>query len=1051
MNLVYNYEKIKKVINWIAKNKNVHMKKYILFVFFWVSTFIALGQNIILKGTVVDENQTPIPGVSVFIEGITTIGTITNNNGEFKLEVKKDTTQKLVFSFIGYLTEKIPIGNQTTVKVMLIPDILNLDEVVVVGYGTQRKGDISVAISTVNLKGIESASVISLDQTLQGQAAGVVVSQSTGKPGAPVSIRIRGTTSINGINEPLYVIDGIPIITNPDDMTTTTIQASEINPLSSINPNDIESINILKDASATAIYGARGANGVILITTKRGTKGDLQVSLNTSVGIQQLSKKLDLLNARQLAELGNDAVTEARKYYPSMSYYDCYTLPSRFGTGTDWQDEIFRTAMMQNYQLSVRGGNDKNVYLISANYVEQEGIIKNSDFNKGTLRVNLDNELSDRIKLGVNLNFTQSINHGVITGLPTVSSSVVAMALLSNPGQSPYDENVEGGYTYQSNTPTKIPNPVAEINETERVTYASRGMGDVYLDWNIFKDLQYKFKVGIDAFYNKEQQYIPSYIYRGQEKGKGYNVSILGYTWLTENTLTYSKDFDIHHVTLLGGYTAQRFVSESTDIAVESFEDETLGYYDLSQALDKTILNSFNSWSMLSGLSRLNYNYNNKYYITASGRLDGSSKFGTQHKYGFFPSVSVAWRLSKEKFLEQIGIINDLKLRLSAGTVGNEGIPTGSTLSLMGSLPYYWGEGADSKAIGSYVYSLRNEDLKWEVTRQYDAGIDLNMFQSRIIFTAETYLKHTSDLLLYVPVNRSSGYSAVWENVGDMENRGLEFSLNTINLDKAFKWTSMFNISFNRNKVTNLAKSEEIYGTTIQGISDWTVIKENEAIGNIYGYKSDGIIQLNENPDEIPYFESKTARYGDRKYVDKNGDGKLTSDDYYKLGNTYPEFSYGLRNTFSYKRISLNIYIQGDYGNKIVNFNKFDLESFDGFHNNSTAALERWTEDNPTNKYPRANASPVGNIMSDIIVEDGSYLRVKEITLSYELPEKLLSQIKISNIKLSVSGINIYTLTNYSGYDPEVSIYGGSVYSKGVDYGAYPMAKTILFSANITF
>lgn len=1027
------------------------MKKITVIIYLLLSVKILFSQTILLKGIVIDETKTPLPGVSVFIEG-TTNGTTTNINGVFELSVKGDITGKLVFSFVGYSTKTFEINGETLYyKVDLILESTELDEVIVVGYGTQKRGDVTASISTVKAKDIASAAVTSLDQSLQGLAAGVVVSQSTGKPGAAVSIRIRGTSSINGVNEPLYVIDGLPIISNSGEMTTGTVQGSEINPLASINPNDIESINILKDASATSIYGARGANGVILITTKRGKKGGVEVTLNASVGFQKLSKKLDLLNARELAELGNDAVAEARKYYPEIAYFDCYALPSRFGEGIDWQDEIFRTAWMQNYQLSVRGGNDKNIYSLSANYAEQEGIIKNSDFNKGTFRVNMDNELSERVKTGVNLNFTQSTNHGVITGVPNVASSVTAMALFFNPGQDVYDENQEGGYTYQSNTISRIPNPVAEINETERVTTSTRGMGDLYLNWDIFKNLQYKFKAGIDAFFNKEQQYIPSYIYRGQEKGKGYNVNISGYTWLIENTLTYVKDIDKHHVNVLGGYTMQKYVSETAQIAVENFDDEKLGYYNLSLGTDKTIYNSYNSWSMLSGLGRLNYNFDNKYYVTATGRLDGSSKFGTNNKYGFFPSVSVAWRASKERFLEPINFIDDLKLRLSVGTVGNEGIPSGSTLSLIGYIPYYFGEGGNAEVIGSYVSSLKNEDLKWEVTRQYDLGIDLSMLNSRLIFTAETYLKQTSDLLLLIPVNRSSGYEYVWENIGDMENRGLEFSLNTVNFDKDFKWTTMFNISFNRNEVTNLDKSDDIYGTTIMGITDWTKISEGQAIGTIYGYKSDGIIQLDENPDEIPFFPAKTARYGDRKYVDKNGDGELTVDDYYELGNTHPDFSYGFRNTFSYKRLSLNIYLQGDYGNEIVNFNRFQLESFDGFQNNSTAALDRWTEDNPTNDYPRANASPQGNVMSDVIVEDGSYIRLKEVVLSYDLPEKLLSRINISNLRLSVSGRNLYTFTDYSGYDPEVSIYGGSVYGKGADYGAYPMARTILFSMNVTF
>ena len=1026
------------------------MKNTITLALLFLSINTIFAQEISIRGKVVDEKNVPLPGVSVIIEG-TIIGTNTNVDGEFSLTVDKKIAKTINFSFVGYskISKKILEGI-TYYDIIMMPEITELSSVIVIGYGTQRKEDVTVSISSVKAKELSSPAITSLDQSLQGQASGVVVSQSTGKPGAPVSIRIRGTTSINGTNEPLYVVDGIPIITNAADLTSGTIQGSDINPLVSINPGDIESIQILKDASATAIYGARGANGVILINTKRGKKGDLQVNINATFGIQKLSKKIDLLNARELAELGNDAVSEARKYYPEIAYNSAFALPSRFGEGTDWQDQIFRIARLTNYEVSVRGGNENTVYFMSANIVRHQGIIHNSDYNKGTVRINLDNQLSKKVKTGIGLNLSQGVNHGVTTGVPNVNSSITAMALLFNPGQDVYDPTQEGGYTYESNTMNRIPNPVAEMNETKILITTNRVIGDFYTTWDIIKNLEYKIKIGVDAFFNKEQQYMPSYIKRGQDKGKGLNVNIQGYTWLMENTLTYKFNLDKHHFNILAGQTAQKYISESADIAVERFDDNRLSYYNLGIGLDKTISTGYNTWAMLSGLGRIIYDFDTRYYLTISGRLDGSSKFGTSNKYGFFPSVSAAWRISKEKFFAQFEAVNDLKLRLSFGTVGNEGIPSGSTLSLIGNRPYFFGESANSKVIGSYVYSLENNDLKWEVTKQYDIGLDLSMFKSRIEFTAETYLKNTSDLLLYLPINKSSGFDYAWANVGDLRNKGLELSLNTVNFENELRWSSRFNISFNRNEVTNLDKSGNIYGTPILNIVDWTMISEGEPIGVIYGYKSDGIIQLDEDPAEVPFFPSKIARFGDRKYVDKNKDGKLTIDDYYKLGNVNPAFSFGFKNTISYKNFSLDIYIQGDYGNKIVNFNRFQLESFDGFQNNSAVALKRWTVDNPTNEYPRANASPVGVVMSDILVEDGSYARLKEIVLSYNIPQKLLSKLKINNIQLSISGRDLFTLTHYSGYDPEVSIYGGSVFGKGADYGAYPMARSVLFSINVT-
>ena len=1027
------------------------MKKiFILLVLLLPLTGI-LAQTLTIRGIVYDDSNIPLPGVAVFIEG-TTQGAVTNLEGEFELTVDRGTAKVINFSYVGFNTASREItGDITYYEVHLEPKFTELDDVVVIGYGTQRRGDVTVSISSVDADAIASPVNTSLDQALQGHAAGVVVTQSTGKPGAPVSIRIRGTTSINGTNEPLYVVDGIPIITKAEELTTGTLQGSDINPLTTINPADIESIQILKDASATAVYGARGANGVILITTRRGKSGALQVSLNTSVGIQRLSRKMDLLNARELAELGNDAVTEARKYYPELSYGSNFALPSRFGEGTDWQDEIFRQAWIQNHQLSLTGGSETTQYFMSANLMKQEGIIRNSDFNKGTFRVNLDNQLSESVKSGVNLNFTNSISHGVITGIPNSSSSVTAMALLFNPGQEPYDEDGPGGYTYESNTINRIPNPVAEINETERVINSNRAIGDLYLDWDIIQGLQYKFKVGIDAFFTKEQQYIPSFVRRGQQKGKGYNVNMQGYTWLMENTLSYTREMKKHHLTVLAGQTAQKYVSESTDIAIERFDDDRLGYYNLGLGIDKTVLNGYSSWSMLSAIGRAIYNYDSRYYVTVSGRADGSSKFGTDSKWGFFPSLSLAWRLSGEDFFSSVNSINSLKVRASVGSVGNEGIPSGATLSLLGSLPYFFGETPTSKVVGSYVYSLSNQELKWEVTRQFNTGFDLSMFESRIMLTTEAYLKKTSDLLLYVPVNRSSGFGFAWANIGDMSNKGIEFSLHTVNLEGDLKWRSRFNIAFNRNKVTNLAQSNDIYGTPIMNILDWTMISEGKPVGVIYGYKSDGIIQLDEDPAEVPFFPAKIARHGDRKYVDKSKDGKLTVDDYYELGNATPDFTFGFNNSLSFKGFTLEFYFQGDVGNELVNFNRLQLESFDGYQNNLSVALDRWTEDNPTNEYPRANASPHGVVMSDVLVEDGSYVRLKELLLSYNLPSKIFGNTGIDGCMVSVSGSNLLTLTRYSGYDPEVSIYGGSVFGKGADYGAYPMARTLMLRLNVTF
>jgi TonB-linked SusC/RagA family outer membrane protein len=1026
------------------------MYKKIIFFLFLISSVNIFAEKLEVKGTVNENGNVPLIGVSVAVEG-TSVGTVTDIDGNFSFKIDETHLgSQLVFSYIGYKPIKKELSKENlTFNIILIEDATDLEEVVVVGYGKQRKGDLTVSISTVKADELATANVTSIDQGLQGQAAGVVVTQSSGKPGSPVSIRIRGTTSIMGKNEPLYVVDGIPIISESGDLTTGTIQGSEINPLSSINPSDIESLQILKDASATAIYGARGANGVIIITTKRGKKGTTNISFSSNFGIQEVTKTLDLLNARELAELGNDAVREARKYSTKeIPFETIYSLPERFTESTDWQNELFRTSYMNSYQFALRGGTEKTLYSVSANYLKQEGIIHNSDFEKYGLRANLDNQINKSVKIGLNTNFSRSINNGVITGIPNVNSSVVAQALLFNPAQSPIDETHSSGYTYKSNTPAIIPNPVAEINLTKREQISNRIITDAYLDWEIIKDLTFKAKFGIDGFYTKERQYIPNDVYRGQEKGKASHVGVDGYTWIGETTLSYLKDFDKHHFNAVIGGTMQEFTSEFAEIALERFDDNRLTYYDLSLGQDKTILSAYRNWAMISYLSRLTYDYNKKYYLTFSGRIDGSSKFGTNYKYGFFPSMSFAWRIKDEPFLKNIKSINDLKFRLGYGKVGNEGLPSGASSSSMGNNKYFFGE--TSASVGAYVKALKSEDLKWEKTDTYNLGVDLALFDSRITIASEVYIKKTSDLLLYKEVNGSSGYKNFWDNVGDIENRGFEFSINTVNITEPFNWSTSFNISFNKNEVTSLA-GQEILGHTILGINDWTKLTEGQPVGIIYGYKTDGIAQLDENVSNIPHFPTKTLRHGDRKYVDKNGDNKINKDDYYELGNANPDFTYGMRNSFSYKNISLSIYLQGVYGNEIANFNRFSLESFDGKNNNSKAALDRWTESNPTNKYPRANAASSSFVMSDAIVEDGSYLRIKEITLGYTLPKNISNAININNIKLSVTASNIYTFTDYSGFDPEVSIYGGSVLGKGADYGAYPMSKSFIFGLSVDF
>lgn len=1004
-----------------------------------VSAIAAQAQTFTIQGTISDKNE-PLTGVTVFQVG-TSNGTSSDAEGKFKINVLIGATLKI--SYIGYVTQNIVINSGNELNIVMVMDENSLDELVVIGYGTVKKSDLTGSVSSIKSADFINTAVSSLDQGIQGKAAGVVVSMGSGQPGAASSVRIRGTSSINGNNEPLYVIDGVFIV---PEANVGAVTGPSLNPLASINPSDIESIEILKDASATAIYGTRGANGVILVTTKRGKNGAPVIALNYTKSYQQLRRKMPMLNAAQLAVLGNEATDNAGAPRRSI-----YASPTNLGVGTDWQDEIFRVAPMDNIQISARGGTENSTYSISANYFKQEGIVKNSDFEKGNLRINLDQKLSSQVGIGTSLNINRSTLNGVVTDAESaIPSSVTSWALMFNPGLKVYDEN--GNYTIENNTSQPaVGNPVADINKTEQLSNSTRFLGNFFLTYDIIKGLQFKTSISTDAVFLTEKAFIPNDIKRGQaSNGQAAIANQQGLNWTLENTLSYSKAFGIHSLNAVVGQSMQAYKNEFAFTATSDFDDNRLGYNAIQVGKDKTlVLNGTTGWQLASFLGRVNYSLMDKYLFTASARIDGSSKFGVGNRYGIFPSFAVAWRMKEESFLKSVDLISDLKLKIGYGVVGNEGIPPYSSLGLLETTEAYFGENEIAK--GSGPASRQNDVLKWETTSQFDAGLELGVFNDRITAVADIYYKKTTDLLLNAPVPYTSGFAYSFFNVGTLENRGVELALNTVNTTQAVKWNSSFNIAFNRNKVLDLNSEEGIPADPMLGINGWTSINAGVAIGTFYGYKTDGIIQLGENLSQIPHFIDYTPTYGDRKYVDRDGDGDLDENDKYVLGNAAPDFSFGFTNTVAYQNFSVSIFIQGVYGNEIVNFNKFSLESFDGNQNNSTAALHRWTPDNPTNKFPRANVSPRVNTLSDHQVEDGSYIRVKDITLSYNF-SGLLSKanFKTKAFVFFVSVKNMFTLTNYSGYDPEVNRFIRNPRSFGADYGTYPTTKIFSTGLNIT-
>ena len=1026
--------------------------KTLLVLVFLFASLVMNAQKTTIKGNVSDETGEPVIGATIVTPDAKN-GAVSDLEGNFSLSTTLPVDIKV--SFLGYQSQTIKVKKADDfVKVILRESSKSLDDVVVVGYGVQKKSDLTSAISTIKSDELMQTSITSFDQGIQGRAAGVAVLNTTGQPGAGTSIRIRGTSSINGNNEPLYVIDGVPVISDANAFSTGTLKNPSLNPLTSINPADIASIEILKDASATSIYGARGANGVVLVTTKQGKAGKAKISVGMRYSLQKLSKKMDMLSSVELAQLGNEATDNAGQERRAIFA----GLNNIAKINTDWQDEIFRVAPMQNYDVSVSGGNDKTSYFVSGNLLLQDGIIICSDFGKGNVRMNLTQQLNKWLTMGASLNLSYSRSHGVVTNSEGgFASSITSWALDMNPALPVRQKN--GEYTYENNltTTNNVGNPVQDAHEAKNRNTSFRTLGNAYLQWTPIKNLILKSSIGIDYFYIKDQAFAPSYIKRA-ESNEGYAsvANLDAYNWVWENTATYNIQAGKHHVTALGGITAQKYNSENSNVATAKFDDGYLKYYSIQSGSQRQAASSgITEWQMLSYLARINYNYDNRYLLTLTGRVDGSSKFGKHNKYGFFPSVSGAWRISEESFMKTIKTVSNLKLRLSYGVVGNEGIPAYSSQGLMYNTEAYVGN--STKISGLVPFTLSNQDLKWEKTQQMDLGIDLGLFDNRLSLTADYYYKKTSDLLLAMPVSFNTGYDQVVKNVGDLKNTGFDFSIGVVPFTGKFNWNVDITFGYNRNEVTNLAGStENLTGSSVLGITYWTKITEGKAMGTLYGYKTNGIAQKDEDLSKIPFFQGKTITYGDRKYVDKDDNGVINENDLFELGNANPDFTFGFNNTFRLRFqdqsvLGLTIYLQGSVGNEIANFNKFTLESFDGYHNNTKAALKRWTDDNPSNTYPKATTKSQGNVFSDHYVEDGSYLRFKDITLNYSLPNKWTRKFLCENLTISVSLKNLWTITNYSGYDPEVSRFANNNLSMGADYGSYPMAKSYELGIRMNF
>jgi len=973
----------------------------------------------------------PLEGASIRVKG-TQRGVTTDVSGHALLKsIAPNVT--LVISFTGYSTVEIPANNNNMVTVKLTAIAQSLEDIVVVGYGTVRKRDLTTSISTLSSNEVMKTPITTVEQALQGNAAGVMVVNTTGEPGGDVSIRVRGGSSIKADNEPLLVIDGF------------TSDAG----LSSINPSDIKSIEILKDAGATAIYGSRGANGVILVTTKSGLIGQPKVTFESYYGIQQTRRRLSLLNAEQLTQLQNDANIAIGKAPVS-------TMPDTMQSGIDWQDKMLRIAPQLSNTISVSGGDNKVRYYVSANYLNQNGIIVNSGFSRASLRSNLDFNFNSHIKAGINLNLAQTLKNGIQQG----DGGSVLRADMTSPIQK-FGLDASGSFFIDPTTGEPTVSPLANAYETHRSSKNQNIYAGGYLQFDIAKGLIFRTTGTYNPSNSLNTYYFPNTI-AGTKVSDAYEQSLMPTKWTNANTLLYSKVIKNHSFTLLAGQEmtnsfTNNFQAENTDFSTDIFS-----FYNLSSGNGvPATTSSAVKYTLLSYFGRATYNYNDRYLFAFTYRADGSSKFGTDHKWGYFPAGSFAWRASNERFIKNLNLFDDLKFRFDYGVNGSDRIDPYSSLALYTTL---FSSIGNSQQTGYMISRLANPDLKWETTKEYDFGTDLSVLKGRVSLTADYYIKKTSDLLLDYGLPAASGYTTVAKNVGSVENKGVEFAITSRNLIHSFIWTTTFNAAINRNRVLDLGGPSQIAAISNSAANtkfgNVALIKVGDPLGEFWGYKTDGIFQTQDEINKTPAkLEGTKTLPGFQKFVDVNGDGILNDNDKIVLGNPQPKWFGGMTNNFSYKNFDLTVFITYQQGNSIMNSGYAKLFDLSGGNNQIVKALDRWRPADPTtgdlgnssNKVPRAYATGYTVAMSDAYIEDGSYVRLKTLTLAYNLSGKVLRKLNLSGVRIYATGTNLLTSTKYDGYDPEVSIMGKNSVGAGIDNGAYPTTKMYILGLTLRF
>lgn len=972
------------------------------------STLTAPAQpsSIQVSGKVMDENGVPLMSVTVKELG-TGNGVFTQSDGSYFITVASESSV-LEFSFIGYVKQQVTIGDKRVIDVSLRSDETTLKETVVIGYATEQKALLTSSVGVVNGDNLKNIPLPTLDGVLQGQASGVQVMQNSGTPGGGMSVRIRGLTSITGSNQPLYVIDGIPVITG--DYAQIGYEGQGVNALSDLNPNDIESISILKDAAASSIYGTRAANGVILITTKRGKTGTSTVNVTASYGIEQVWRKVKMLNSLEWMQYRNDLAGTAVFSQDEMN---------NITVDTNWQDVIFRNAPTSNIELSTSGGNDKTKFFLSGNIFNQEGTLIGTDYSRYSGRLNVDHTLSSKFALGASLGISYAKTNRV-EGDQSLHG--VLPNGISTPAIYPV-YNADG--TYNQDGPYS--NPVSIANEATNQNFSFRTNGNVFLNYTIIPGLTFSTKWGIDFLNLREHAFEYNTVQGQKYNGLGFetysNVSNL----VSNNTLKYNFSIGKNTFDILGGNSFEKRQTRSSYMRAQDYPDENLQYAISAATIVEAYATGYDVGT-LSYFGRINYNYGNKYIVSFSGRADASSKFGPNNQWGYFPSLSAAWRMGEEKSFHLPEQISELKIRASYGLTGNDDIGQFLYKELYG-ITKYDGESA------YYPSNISNPDLKWESTKELDLGFDLGLFSDRINLTFDYYNKQTKDLLLNRPVPGSSGFSSITENIGRVENKGVELSVTSKNIEGKFNWTTTLNLSANRNKVLELYNHQPIDDIG-RGSNR---VMEGQPIGVFYNYKWLGI-----DPST-----------GDCVYYDKNKNDEVDSEDRMVVGDPQPDFIGGFTNVFNYKGFDLNVFLQFSYGNDVFNGSRLYLESLTGGDNQLESVTRRWQNVGDITDIPRAtsDADAVANNRrsSSRFIEDGSYLRIKNITFGYTFEKDLLKKIGVNSLRLYITAQNLFTFTRYTGLDPEVNYAGDDNTIIGTDFFTYPQSRSYNFGINIKF